>query len=115
MSDSLNPAHIDVVAQPRRRCRARVPEKLRPPLAAAEKRAYTRPAAPGLLIEPTSGDFDHPTYRSPWVDRNACELMLADCFATRSVATIQSFVDQIAGLCRKCWDYEQQVWKRDEG
>jgi hypothetical protein len=80
------------------------PEKLRPSLADAEKRAHARPAAPGLLIQPTKGDFDHPTYSSPWVDRNACELMLADTFATRSVATFQSFVDQIIGLCRKCWD-----------
>ena len=101
VAEPLDPARLDVLAKPRRRRRAAVPENMRPALAEAEKRARARPAVPGLLIEPTDGDLDDPSYRSPWVDREACELMLADCFATRSTATIQAFIDQIASLCRK--------------
>jgi hypothetical protein len=112
----LDPAHVDVVAQPRRRRRrVEVPENMRPMLAEAEARARARTAAPGLLLEPVKGDFDHPSFSSPWVDRNACELMLADCFGTRSVATFQTFVDQIAALCQKCWDPERNEWVRHEG
>lgn len=89
------------------------PEKLRPSLADAEKRAHARPAAPGLLIQPTKGDFDHPTYSSPWVDRNACELMLADTFATRSGPFKASSTRSSA--CAGNAGTTRQMWVRDEG
>jgi hypothetical protein len=115
--EGLDPVHVDVIAQPRRRRRrrARVPKNMRHLLEEAEKRAHARPAAPGIFLKPEKGDGDVFSYGSPYVERRDWEVMLADAFGTRSIATIQAFVDQILCLCRKRWDDDAHAWIRDEG
>jgi hypothetical protein len=114
MAKPLDPAHIDVIAQPRRR-RAHVPKNMRPMLEEAEKRVTKRPAVPAILLKQEAGDDDSCSYHSPWVEQRDWELMLADAFGTRSMATIYLFVEQLIGLCRKQWDPSANRWMRGEG
>ena len=113
----LNPSSLDVTEKPEKKRKARHrPEpssELRGTEAALEKRAYSRPIPPGVMLEPAG--YDEEYWTSPHSDRELWTLQLADAFGTRSQAVFITFMRQLEGLCDKSmWDEEVQQWHLDE-
>lgn len=116
----IDPARLDVADKPKRKKRRRKarnrPEpsaELRSAELAMEKRALARPHPPGVICEPAGFDEEH--WTAPHNDRDLWTLQLAEAFGTRSLAVINTFMQQLEKLCGKnIWDEEAYQWRLDE-
>lgn len=113
----IDPAKLDVAARPKRRKRNRKRPDPTPELRkwekVAEKRMFTRPHPPGIILEPAGFDEEH--WTAPHSDTSLWSLQLGDAFGTRSQAVMTTFMFQLEKLCdRNIWDEEAQQWRLDE-
>lgn len=115
----LDPAKVDVGAPKKRKRKPKPrkvpdpPEELRKWAVAAEKRMFTRPYPPGVLLEPAGFDEEH--WSAPHSDHDLWSLQMADAFGSRSHAVLVTFSQQLEALCgRNIWDEEKRQWRLDE-
>lgn len=97
--------------------RKRRPKKPMPPVlkGMAEKavsRHKRRPATPEMMVK---GEFERWEFDCPYLqsDRDDWQALLFDAFATRSAATFNMFMTQLAELCPKQWTPEEREWRPD--
>lgn len=113
----IDPAKLDVATMPKRRRKTRdrpepTPE-LRKWAKVAERRMFTRPIPPGIMLEPVG--FDDENWTAPHSDNDLWTLQLADAFGTRSRAVMLTFMHQLEALCSKSfWDEKALQWRLDE-
>lgn len=113
----IDPTKLDAAVKPKRKQRSRNrPEpaaELREWEAAAEKRAFSRPYPPAIMLEPAGHDKER--WTAPHSDSDLWTLQLADAFGTRSQAVINTFLGQLERLCeRNFWDEGAHQWRLDE-
>ncbi len=114
----IDPAHVDVAVAPKPKQRARrkvqqMPKLLEPWAAKAEARMARRPASPGIMIEPGTGQGDV-VYASPHDNDAVWQIQLHDAFGTRSKSTVQVFIHQLRALCGQHWNREHEEWRPSE-
>lgn len=114
-SGRLDPETADLADRPKRKARNRPdpsPE-LRVWEQAAERRMYSRPFPPNVILEPAGMDKEH--WTSAHSDPSLWQLQLADAFGTRSAAVIEFFFGQLHALCgRGIWDEDAKQWRVSE-
>jgi hypothetical protein len=113
----LDPASIDVAKRKPRKRKARNRPAPAPELVqwaeGAEKRLFSRPYPPGIILEPAGFDKEH--WTSPHADVELWQAQLGEAFATRSKAVITLFLQQLEALCStNHWDEKAHQWRLDE-
>lgn len=111
----IDPATADVANRPRRPARDRPDPsaELNDWAVKAERRMFTRPIPPNIILEPAG--FDKEEWTTPHSDPALWTLQLADAFGTRSSAVISLFMSQLESLCgRGIWDEAAHQWRMQE-
>lgn len=111
----IDPATADVANRPRRTARDRPnpPAELNDWAVKAERRMFSRPIPPNIILEPAG--FDKEEWTTPHSDPALWTLQLADAFGTRSSAVISLFMSQLESLCgRGIWDEGAHQWRMQE-